>query len=234
MVGKDKKDRYRYYYCAGRSLPRHLRDCNEPFIPARIVEEEAWKWLESLCTQDGALEAALRELEQRNAKDIAPKQTRLTQLDKEIDRERRAINIWVKSYPDASSDEELEDLKANVKTASNRLEKLRKDRDNLASEIQQGTVSQAQQRELVELIQLYREEILNADYETKRFMFDRFKLVCRLRYDEDGTQRLDMSIQIDEKEVAIVTTAPRSALPATRAPRCDSRPAPRSRAGRSA
>jgi site-specific DNA recombinase len=205
MVGKDKRDRYRYYYCAGRSLPKHLRTCHEPFVTARMVEGEAWRWLESLCTDESALTAAIIELEKRTANDLEPMRAQLVRLDREIERERRAINVWVKSYPDAS-DDELEDLKGNVRAASARLESLRRDRDGLSRQIEQSTISRTQQRELLESVRLYREDILNADYEIQRFMLDRFNFVCRLRYDNAGTQWLDLALQLGGK-VAIVTNS---------------------------
>lgn len=74
----------------------------------------------------------------------------------------------------------------------------------MARQIEQSSVSQTQQRELLESVQLYREDILTADYETQRFMLDRFNFVCRLRYDEAGTLWLDMALLLG-KVVAIVT-----------------------------
>ena len=45
MIGKNKRKGYRYYMCCGRSLARHLRDCDERYINANMIEGMAWDWL---------------------------------------------------------------------------------------------------------------------------------------------------------------------------------------------
>ena len=144
MTGRAKKgDRYRYYYCAGRSLPKHLRTCTEPLVNARDIEPAVWDWIERIMTDDGALTAALEELAERKAEDVQPKRTELTRIDASIERERRAISVWTQSYPRASGDDELADLKTNVKAASARLDMLRRNRSELAAEIEPSSVTHA-------------------------------------------------------------------------------------------
>ena len=110
---------------------------------ARDIEPAVWDWIERIMTDDGALTAALEELAERKAEDVQPKRTELTRIDASIERERRAISVWTQSYPRASGDDELADLKTNVKAASARLDMLRRNRSELAAEIEPSSVTHA-------------------------------------------------------------------------------------------
>jgi len=196
MTGSAKHGgRYRYYYCAGRGLPKHLRNCDGPLVTADLVEPAVWDWVERITTDDGALTAALEELAKRTAEDMQPRRDELARIEQDIERTRRAIGVWTVSYPDASGDDELGELKANVKAASVRLDTLRRNRDELAAEIEQGGVSQSHQREVLEGVQLWRDKLMRADYETKRYMLDRLHVACRLRRADDGLS-LDIGLQL--------------------------------------
>lgn len=231
MIGKAKRDPYRYYICAGQSLPKHLRNCQEPLVSAQLVEPAVWDWILRICTDEGALTSALDELAMRTAADVEPKRIELARVEREIERERRAINVWTQAYVTASSDDELEDLKGNVKQAGARLASLRRDRDRLLGEIEQGSVSHLRQRELLEGVQVWREEIQNADEETRRYMLERLHVQSRLRRDDAGLW-VDVGLKLDDDPEGgyFATIDLQSAPPATPARCCDSRPAPRSRA----
>ena len=105
--------------------------------------------------------------------------------------------MWTQAYATSSNDDELGDLKANVKTAGARLAGLRSERDRLQAEIDQGSVSQARQRDLLEGVQLWREEILNADDEARRFIIERLRVHGRLRHDETGLW-VDIRLMLDD------------------------------------
>jgi len=235
MNGKAKHEPYRYYLYAGRSLPKHLRNCSEPLISAELVESVIWDWVQRICTDDDTLIAALDELARRTADDVEPKRQELGRIEREIERNRRAIAVWTQAYATSSNDDELGDLKANVKTAGARLAGLRSERDRLQAEIDQGSVSQARQRDLLEGVQLWREEILNADDEARRFIIERLRVHGRLRHDETGLW-IDIRLMLDDdaESSRLATKTLRSVPPSIHERRCGSRPAPRTRADRSA
>jgi len=198
MIGRAKLgDQYRYYACSDRSQPKSLRTCSEPIVNAKLIEPVVWDWIERITTDDGAMTAALEELAKHTAADVQPKRDELARVEQDIDRTRRAISVWTQSYPDASGDDELADLKANVKAASARLDTLRRKRDELAAEIEQVDVSQSRQREALEDVQLLRDEIMGADDEVKRYILDRLHVACRLRRADDGLS-LDVGLQLGD------------------------------------
>ena len=168
MIGKNKKEGYRYYMCAGRSLARHLRNCDERFVNCKPIDEQAWHWLADLLTNETRLTAALDLMAERKATQAKPLRDDLVRTDAEIERLQRSIRVWVGEYADASGDEELAALKASVKEATARLEAKRKDRARIAQEVEQGTISPERRDTLLQAVARYQARIKSADYETKR------------------------------------------------------------------
>jgi site-specific DNA recombinase len=233
MIGKDKRDPHRYYYCAGRSLPRHLRDCGERMLRGPELDVLVWDWL---CHQfdDDMLNAALDRLAARRTDELEPKRAQLTRLSAEADRLQHRIDVWTGEYPDAT-DAERQSLKTQVRQASSELEQVNARRERLAGEIGQGEVTERQRRGVIANAATIREKMRTATYATRRYLLDRFDMLVTMRRDETGQLWADMSCALgDEPEaVAIATTVLQTALQATPARCCDSQPAPRSQGGRS-
>jgi site-specific DNA recombinase len=201
MIGKDKHDPYRYYWCAGRSLPRHLRDCTERMVRGPDMDALAWDWL---CRQlnDDMLSAALDRLAQRQAKDLEPARARLVRLEADCERLQRRIDVWTAQYPDAT-DAELASLKGQVRTTSAELAHKRDERERLQGEIEQGDVSQQQRREIIHSAATIRERMHNASYDKRRYFLHRLDLQVKMRRDETGQLWADLWCGVREEAESV-------------------------------
>lgn len=196
MCGRKKAaGRYEYYYCAGVSLPIHLRDCNEPNTRAAVVEDQVWGWLTDLLTDPATLTAALERIAARAQNDLAPKRDRLITLASDAERLERRIRVWVNQYADAG-EIELEALRGEVKRASELLTGLKTQRERLESEIAQAAISPAQVQGTVALVSQLREYIPEADHDAKRYILERLGIQCRLRRTEDGQTWADVTANL--------------------------------------
>jgi site-specific DNA recombinase len=231
MIGKNKTASFQYYHCAGRTLPKHLRDCDERFINAQSLEGLAWDWLARVLTDVDELAKALDESERDAGQAIQPKRDRLATVAAEVERTHARINRNVSLYDDAD-DAELSALRDKVKAMAAQLKALQAERERLQAEVEQGAPSAALRADILAAAEIYAAIIPEADYAARRFILERFRVMCRLRRDDDGELHADISLRLNESEghnnlVAIATNSPRNAPPAKRARRCDTRPAPR-------
>ena len=196
MCGRKKAaGRYEYYYCAGVSLPRHLRDCNEPNTRAAVVEGIVWGWLSELLTDPATLTTALERIAARAQEDLSPQRDRLAALAADAERLERRIRVWVNHYADAG-DTELEALRAEVRAAGEQLAALKAQRARLEAEIAQAEITPAQVRDTVALVGQLRDYIPEADYEAKRYILERLGIQCRLRRTEDGQTWADVTANL--------------------------------------
>ena len=233
MIGYQKSNgRYRYYMCAGRSLPRHLQTCHEDTVSADSLEPLVWGWVTGLLTEPETLRTALEDVANRSAEALAPLRSRLAALDGEMDRYERRIRVWVGQYGDAS-DVELAELKAQVRRASDQMAALREERARLKADIDQATVSPQQFADIEAQARELREYLPSADYDAKRYVLDRLDVQGRLRRNEAGELVCEVSADALGPDFPIVSTALQISLPATPGRCCDSRPAPRTPGGRS-
>ena len=100
---------------------------------------------------------------------IAPKRARLMQLAAEIERTASRINRNVSLCDDADN-VELTALRAKVKAQMAQLKTLPAD--------------------------IFAEIIPSANYETRRFILERFRFMCRLSRNDDGDLLAMMSLQL--------------------------------------
>ncbi len=223
---------YTYYYCAGQSLPKHLRNCTERMVKTQTVEAAAWGWLRALLTDEAALRAALDDMGRRQTESLQPKQTKAARLTGEIERERHRVRVWVSGLPDVDGDT-ANDYRANIKTAEARIKALRAELEQVQAEIAQASIAEAQRAAVLHDVAEHRDLIANADHTARRFILGRFNARYALLHQPDGARVLDSSISFEgDKLVSIATIDLQTSAPPKPSPCCDSRPAPKSRACR--
>lgn len=202
MCGRKKAaGRYEYYYCAGVSLPRHLRDCDEPNTRADAIDGQVWAWLADLLTDPDTLAAALERIAARALVDLTPKRDRLGELDKEAGRLERRIWVWVKQYADAG-EIELEALRGEVKRAGEQLAAVKTERARVEAEIAQAAITPAQVGDAMTLAAQLRDYIPEADYDAKRYILERLGIRCRLRRTEAGEVLADVTANLPGQVVS--------------------------------
>ncbi|MCL4505859.1 MAG: recombinase family protein [Chloroflexi bacterium] len=229
MSGRQRRGKYLYYVCSSEFLPSPGRTCAQKSVRADVLDNAAWQWVMELISSDEAMLAGIERMAQRTTDEMQPKRDRLSQIDEQIDRHTRRIRRWVGEYGDTTTDEEMAALKDQVRETGRLLDALKAERARLDADIQQAAVTDHERESLFQTVRVIRESLADAgdDFESRRYIVERLGLRCALRNGDAGL-RADLSIGVESEPVILKPTVPRSALPATPARHCGTRPAPRS------
>lgn len=228
MSGRRKRANYLYYACSSMYLPSPGRTCNQDSVRADTLDAAAWNCLAGLLSSDEALDAGIQRMLERLADEMLPRRARLAEIAEQIERATRRIQRWVAEYADATTNE-MVTLKARVRDTSHTLDTLRAEQARLSAELTQGAATSAEREALLQSVGELRGLLAEAasDPEAQLYIVDRLGLQCVLRNADDGLWA-DLSCSVGQTQGAIKSTVPRSALPATPARHCGTRPAPRS------
>ena len=231
MSGRIRQTKYSYYACSNMFLPKVARVCHEPSVRSDALDAQVWNWLMLFLSDEAQLLAGIERLNERCQADSVPLQLRLTEVENQIERAERKLRRLVSALGEADDNEEVA-IREESKQTSRGLSALKQERDqiqtNLAHQSWTETDRARNSAQILQIAATLRAGIAEADYPTKRYALEQLNLQCKIIREGDHYMA-EVSCGLGANLWPIVTTHPRTVLPATRGPRCDSRPAPRSR-----
>jgi DNA invertase Pin-like site-specific DNA recombinase len=230
MSGRAKHGGYLYYVCSSMFLPPHVRTCHEPHVKADYIDAQVWDWLTGLLSDDAQIAAGIDALTERAGRDAEPKQARADELADAIDRTERKIKRLVAAYGDAD-DHELQALRDEARQAGRALSSLQAERAALLAEIAAAAPAQDQRADMLRTVAALREELQrpDIDIDTRRYVLEQLGVRVSIVKRDDTDYVAEVVCEIGAGLWSVKSTHPETALPARRARRCDTRPAPRTR-----
>lgn len=203
MIGRKKETR-NYYYCGRTAQPRHARKCANKMFRVEAVDGIVWRWIADIITNPATLSAALEQVGRKE--NPLPTEADLGRLQTSIDQERGKIKKWVSLIAELGNEADTA-IRNNIRASQAHIDTLTSELATMNAEIAQAELS-AKQRELtINAVMQYAALIESADYETKRFILDRFGITIRLNND------LDRELIVSATSLLVAESVPIAATP---------------------
>jgi site-specific DNA recombinase len=187
MMGASSRqpDKIRLYYrCNDREL--HLRQCKAKGIRADIIDARVWEWVSALLADDAFLDAGIRRMIERNTDEQAPRRTRLGEVEKAIGNTAGQVKRLAGALVGAAVEEVAAAIQMELNEAGKRLAALKNERGLLEMQIAQSELSEQEIAAIVRFAADVRDEVVTADFETKRFLLDKLRFSAQLVENENG------------------------------------------------
>jgi site-specific DNA recombinase len=192
----DNKHQLFYYKCDGRLK------CNCRYVRADVADALVWDWIVSTLDDD-LIERGFQRMAQRRAEEIAPKCTRLAQVQKLLDSIDSKITRLVREMSDEDDDVLRAAVKAEVKNLSRQHEGLSKDKESLQAQIEQSEISQETRERIRQTVREVQSRLHNATFAQKRFIINKLEVQLVAREDDAG-RWLDVSWGIGESPDSVL------------------------------
>jgi site-specific DNA recombinase len=178
-----------YYRCGNHFREEKCPNAGKTVVTSK-VDAVVWDWIYDLLSDDQAIIDGIREMRERSESGIEPKRARLAHAEGLIDTRRRSVELLISELGDEESETIRDALKARLKMLDKEIESLQAEANSIKAELSHVEVSPELEAEILRIAGELREELGEADYETKRYLFDKLNLQVIFQ-DQDGERWLD-------------------------------------------
>lgn len=197
---------YHYYACVNQRR-RYLYGCTERYVRADIVDAIVWNWLYDLLADEQILQSGINRMIERNETELTPRRERLQTVNAMIEKSSRKIKRLTQTLVDLDDDDEnheeaSETISFELKQVSKKSNALKEEKARLEAQIQQEALSPEEIVLIKRTVAQLREELDEADFETKRFLLDRLNFQVTLRHTEEG-RMLDASCELTAEPASL-------------------------------
>jgi site-specific DNA recombinase len=199
------KVRHRYYHC--HTSRRYLTDCRERRARTDKVDQLVWNWLSNLLRDETQIALGMERMAARHEGELEPKRKQLELVNSVIAKAEAKIKRLMNAFGDETDKTVLSELKANVKSATKEKSDLIVERDNLIAELNQGNLTAEDRAAVLFTAAQIRQELIDPDFETKRFILSRLNVRVKLRRDENNLLWLDVTCGIANEKIGLDSTS---------------------------
>jgi hypothetical protein len=150
------------------------------------ADEKVWTWLYNLLSDEEQLRHGIRRMTERNEVELSPKRERLKILNELIAQTEAKIERWLSDFGDESDEFIRETVQDKVKQTGRVRDELIVEQKVLAKELAQSALTPEEEERMLAMTAEIRAGMIDADYETKRYYFDRLDVRAQLRRDDSG------------------------------------------------
>lgn len=191
-----------YYRCMKRSTHPHLTTCREKSVRCVIADILIWNWLYELLSDEEKLRHGLGRKRERDAQELEPKRARLGLVCEMIEREERSLKRLAQDLKELDSDAGRSALKSEMDQVGREIASLRIEQESLTDELARIEITEEGEEEILHQCNILRSGMKDADFETKRYFFDRLGIRAQVRT-ENEKQWLDVNCSIPQWSGAI-------------------------------
>lgn len=197
MVGAGRKTRgyfYLEYRCGAhwKKLGRPPCPNENKSIVSTKIEDRVWSWVVSLMENPESLAEGLRDMENRRQDELAPKQKRLTLVNRMTQEVEQKMRRLIERLGDEEDAEIAAILKATLKELAQRKEGLSQESHSLEQEITRTKLTPKQTDFVIAQSAAIRRKLGAAPYTQRRQLMDLLDLKVVFYADEQG-RRLKVS-----------------------------------------
>lgn len=186
MMAYHSSNGHNYYACVYKRQERHLRRCSNKQIAAAKAEPVVWAWLRDLLKDDAALEAGMDRMIERSEIELSGKRERaeaVRGLITEVDRDIADYAVDLRAIKTAAG---RDAIRRQIDELGKRREVLDAEAGDLAADLGQAQVSEADRAILRGVAAQLRDGLDDADYETVRYILGRLNVKAVYRVDTAG------------------------------------------------
>lgn len=183
---QDPAKSHAYYTCGARWSNPHMTDCRARSMRQDEADSKVWGWVAGLLSSEANIRAGLHALAERRELDLAPRRGRLELVSELIADAEAKIARWLAAFGAEADSFIRETIQARVRETAQMRDSLVAERDMLAAELAQGSLTAEDEEHICELAAELRAGIVEADYALKRYLLERLGVLARLQEDAGG------------------------------------------------
>ena len=202
--GRTRRKKNQYYYCKGREQ-RPISLCDMPHFRLDHVNDAIWSWIEDLLFDPTSLAEGLKTQQWFSEQANARVQTKLDILDEQIKSNNSKLDKLIDLAIEGDFPrDKITKRRQEIETS---LTELEKEKQSLISELQTDTVSDEKILELEEFVDVVRQGIQVADFETKRRIIDLLDVRGKLAI-ENEEKVVHVICKLEKQQRSLVQTSP--------------------------
>ena len=206
-----KKKKHFYYRCSRKRIYNHIAECKEKSMRLDIVDDLVWQWIESLISDEIALEEGLLEMTKEAENELEPTKNRIATISGILTQKERNLSRLLSAFGEEEDLIIADALQKEIKETANVVRSLSNERKSLEDKLEQIEITPEELDWIREIARKVRNRLDSGGTpEDKRFLLDILNFEATAAVTENGERCLEVRCWIGKDALLYISDVDRA------------------------